>query len=179
MNASLPELERQQKNYKAVRARIFAAAYKPEPKPLLLPAPKPKPKRTLIYNRLVVTSKTGAVWLEQRQDFPRPCGNPLRNQSGRLLHHNSRAIIRRVCAASGLTEAELKGRSRSRYLIPARRLAMVLIVRYAGLSLPETGRILGGKDHTTVLHAVRKFDALKDERIAARKARRAARGLEW
>lgn len=46
--------------------------------------------------------------------------------------------------------------------VQQRQQIMWEMVRILGWSLPRVGRFFGGFDHTTVLHAVRKFDAMKE-----------------
>ena len=64
-----------------------------------------------------------------------------------------------------VTVDDLKGHSRSRVLVTARQIAMYLCRELTELSLPRIGQIFGGKDHTTVMHAVRKISALMAERL--------------
>ena len=44
-----------------------------------------------------------------------------------------------------------------------RQVAMYLAKKLTSRSLPEIGRKFGGRDHTTVIHAVKKIDQLKSE----------------
>ena len=48
------------------------------------------------------------------------------------------------------------GRDRSREVALPRQIAMYLAKELTKKSLPEIGELFGGRDHTTVLHAVRK-----------------------
>ena len=59
---------------------------------------------------------------------------------------------------------DLCGTSRSRVLVTARQIAMYLCRELTDLSLPKIGQTFGGKDHTTVMHAVRKVSGLMAER---------------
>ncbi|MGY3609905.1 MULTISPECIES: helix-turn-helix domain-containing protein [unclassified Bradyrhizobium] len=52
---------------------------------------------------------------------------------------------------------ELKSGWRFADIVRARQIAMYLARSMTGQSLPEIGRRFGGRDHTTVLHAVRKI----------------------
>lgn len=54
-----------------------------------------------------------------------------------------------------LRHGELIGPSRARRVSWPRQIAMVLVRQCDGRSLPEIGRRFGGRDHTTVLHALR------------------------
>jgi chromosomal replication initiator protein len=72
------------------------------------------------------------------------------------------ATIMAVTAAYyDVTMDELCGSSRSRMLVTARQVAMWLTRELTDLSLPKIGQTFGGRDHTTVMHAVRKIEELK------------------
>lgn len=68
-------------------------------------------------------------------------------------------IVKRVAAAFGVKEKELLGPSRLRRVLIPRQVAMYLARELCGLSLPRIGAAFGGRDHTTVLHAVHKITA--------------------
>jgi len=78
------------------------------------------------------------------------------------------AIIKRVAAAFGVTEAELLGTSRLRGVVVPRQVAIYLARELTALSLPRIGAAFS-RDHSTVLHACRKIDEAMpgDERLAA------------
>jgi chromosomal replication initiator protein len=65
-----------------------------------------------------------------------------------------------------VTMEELQGANRSRTLVNARQIAMYLCRELTELSLPRIGASFGGKDHTTVMHAVKKITGLMSERRA-------------
>ena len=69
-------------------------------------------------------------------------------------------IINRVASFSGNTRDDLLGPSRRQPLARYRQLAMYLCREYTDLSLPKIGKAFGGRDHTTVLHAVDKIRTL-------------------
>ena len=71
------------------------------------------------------------------------------------------AIALKVAAAFDVKAKDLRGPSRLRTVLEARQVAMYLAHDTVGFSLPAVGRAFG-RDHTTVLHAVRKVR----ERIA-------------
>jgi chromosomal replication initiator protein len=56
--------------------------------------------------------------------------------------------------------ADLKGPTRRQQVVRARALAMFLGRKLTGRSLQQIGTFFGGRDHTTVLHACRKTEAL-------------------
>ena len=60
----------------------------------------------------------------------------------------------------GVSMEDLRGQSRSRVLVNARQVAMYLCRELTDLSLPRIGQAFGGRDHTTVMHAVKKVEEL-------------------
>lgn len=66
-----------------------------------------------------------------------------------------------LLAYPGVTVAQVRGGGRARKVCYPRQLSMYEVRRQRpDLSLPAIGRWFGGRDHTTVLHAVRKIEAL-------------------
>ena len=70
-------------------------------------------------------------------------------------------ILRNVIEEFGFSEVELKGKKRTQKLALARQTSMFLIRNMLNLSLAEIGEFFGGKDHTTVIHAINKIELLK------------------
>lgn len=75
-----------------------------------------------------------------------------------------REILRAAAEATGVSGQEIVGRSRSPEICAVRHEVM-LIAHEQGYSLPMVGRMLGGRDHTTVLNGVRRARE-KRERMA-------------
>jgi len=74
------------------------------------------------------------------------------------------ANIERVVAAHfGVTRDSLHSRSRDRAVTWARGVAMFLIRKHTRLSFPEIGRLMGRKQHSTALMAVRRIQTLIDQ----------------
>jgi hypothetical protein len=71
-------------------------------------------------------------------------------------------IIAKVCAFYLVQRADLLSPSREARFVRPRQIAMYLAKKLTSRSLPDIGRRLGGRDHTTVLHAVRKIGALRE-----------------
>jgi chromosomal replication initiator protein len=77
-------------------------------------------------------------------------------------------IQRIVCGYFGIRLADLKSRRRHRAVSFPRMIAMYICRQRLGTSYPELGERFGGKDHTTVISAVRKIGGLveaQDERV--------------
>jgi chromosomal replication initiator protein len=77
-------------------------------------------------------------------------------------------IQQRVCAAFGITHAELVGSTRVATPLRARQVAIYLTRELTDLSLPQIGRLYGGRDHSTVLNSIRRAEARLGEDKALR-----------
>jgi chromosomal replication initiator protein len=62
----------------------------------------------------------------------------------------------------------LLGESRARPIARPRQILMYLLRTHLGISLEEVGRIVGGRDHTTVMHAVEKVTQLATQDVQIR-----------
>ncbi|RUM99191.1 chromosomal replication initiator protein DnaA [Pseudaminobacter arsenicus] len=69
-------------------------------------------------------------------------------------------IQRIVARHYNVSKTELLSNRRTRTIVKPRQIAMYLAKVMTPRSLPEIGRRFGGRDHTTVLHAVRKIEDL-------------------
>jgi chromosomal replication initiator protein len=72
-------------------------------------------------------------------------------------------IQKAVVAHYSLKLADMQSKRRSRVVARPRQVAMYLAKQLTPRSLPEIGRRFGGRDHTTVMHAVKKVDELLGE----------------
>ena len=72
-------------------------------------------------------------------------------------------ILSTVAESTGISVTEITGDKRSRQIVEARHLAMYLARELTDASLPKIGERIGGRDHTTVLHAVDKITKLMRE----------------
>lgn len=68
-----------------------------------------------------------------------------------------------VCKHFDISMAEMVCERRTKKIVLKRQLAMYLCKELSHRSLPEIGRRFGGRDHTTVLHAIRKINRLLDQ----------------
>jgi chromosomal replication initiator protein len=79
-------------------------------------------------------------------------------------------IVKVVSRHYGVTRGDILSQRRHRSVVWPRQIGMYLAKQMTARSLPEIGRRFGGRDHTTVLHAIRKIEGvlqrepgLKDE----------------
>jgi chromosomal replication initiator protein len=73
------------------------------------------------------------------------------------------AVIRAVAERFQLQPNQLKQKTNAQNIAYPRQVAMYLIKELTQSSLPEIGRVFGGKHHTTVLHSVQKIDKLRQK----------------
>ena len=69
-------------------------------------------------------------------------------------------ILRIISRHYGVSKGDLLSQRRHRSVVWPRQIGMYLAKQLTHRSLPEIGRRFGGRDHTTVLHAIRKIDGL-------------------
>ena len=82
-----------------------------------------------------------------------------------LLRANDRRVTideiqRRVAEHYNIKMAEMTSSRRSRVVARPRQVAMYLAKQLTQRSLPDIGKRFGGRDHTTVIHAVKKIEEL-------------------
>src|SRR4029434_3999101 len=78
-------------------------------------------------------------------------------------------IQRKVSDFFSVKMADLKAKNRTKAVAFPRQIAMYLSRQLTHSSLSDVGRAFGGKDHTTVLHAVDKIQRLLQEDPKLRK----------
>ena len=68
-----------------------------------------------------------------------------------------------TCALPILKVSDLFSSKRSRSIVRPRQVAMWFAKNFTSKSYPSIGESFGGRDHTTVLHAVRTIESLRTE----------------
>lgn len=116
-------------------------------------------------NRLLAHSKLNAqpVTLEMAEREVRDLVRPQEPKRVKIED-----IQRVVARQYNVSRSDLLSSRRTANVVRPRQVAMYLAKTLTLRSLPEIGRRFGGRDHTTVLHAVRKIEALvsKDTSLA-------------
>ncbi len=103
--------------------------------------------------------RLGKLTLEEAQTFVRP---HLRTVEKRITVDD---IQKAVAEHYGLKQADLLCERRTRAVARPRHAAMYLAKQLTTRSYPDIGRRFGGRDHTTVLHAVKRIEVLKNEDV--------------
>jgi chromosomal replication initiator protein len=109
-------------------------------------------------NTLIVRAGAGVggLTLEETQSF---LGPHLRGGGEKRVTVDD--IQKATAEHFGLKQADLISERRTRSVARPRQAAMWLAKQLTTRSLPDIGRRFGGRDHTTVLHAVRRIEALR------------------
>jgi len=78
-------------------------------------------------------------------------------------------IVRKVAEVMNVTRAQMMGDSRKKHIVEARHIAMTLARVQTRLGYEEIGLHFGGRNHTSILHAVRMMNTrvVEDEQFAA------------
>jgi hypothetical protein len=132
---------------------------KPEP----LPEPPPEPTQRTRLNWLPIVESDHVVDLNLRR-LIRDAEDPVRHS---LSQPKCRTIQKEVAAFYLVSMLELLSHRRAAYIMKPRHVAIYLTKILTSLSLPQIGWQFGGRDHTSIIHAVRKIEAAQasDERI--------------
>jgi len=72
-------------------------------------------------------------------------------------------IVNNICAYYKIKPTQIKSAKRDAFLVRARQVAMYVLKRDLGLTFVEIGNILGGRDHTTVMHGITKIEKMVND----------------
>lgn len=92
--------------------------------------------------------------LEQEQKTQSPWK---KDGNVRLGTDDEEDIVRTLAESLGLTKKEVVSPSRRQDIVRVRDLIVFLLREYGDMSYPAIGRLLGGRDHTTIIHAHKKI----------------------
>jgi len=73
------------------------------------------------------------------------------------LRRGGNDVIETLSRRLGYSRKIIESRTREQEIVKARDLIVYLLREYGDLSYPAIGRLLGGRDHTTVMHACEKI----------------------
>lgn len=151
----------QRQGYSEVRKRLWnpppiqvTEKIKPIVRMIMAPKPVIKPKPALIwvrqFNAHVIAYRRWQLAIETGNDYVEQSEKP-----------KAEDIIMSVLSKyPDVTIDEIRGPRRSNRIVRPRQVAMYEVYRQRpDFSLPAIGRIFGGRDHTTVLHTIRKMTA--------------------
>lgn len=84
----------------------------------------------------------------------------LSNQPHQSLKMNPKQVLSVICDYFDLSTKDLTGPRRQKELVLPRHIAMYLLSEEADLTVEKIGEVLGGRDHTTVMHGRDKIKKL-------------------
>lgn len=152
------EHARQAANINAVRARLFNSKYKPKLKPVF----EYRPKCLVTGIVFIPSRKTKAVII---QDYPKQNSELLLKQ--KLQRHISSnkitlgEILLGVSDKWGISLNDILSRRRNQLYMPPRFEFCYLARKQTTKSFPTIGTFLGGRDHTTAMYSVSKYEELQ------------------
>ena len=76
-------------------------------------------------------------------------------------------VIKVICDFYEIKSTQLKGAKRDAKLVRARQACMYVLKKDVGLTFSEIGNILGGRDHTTIMHGVEKIENLLSKNMVS------------
>lgn len=79
-------------------------------------------------------------------------------------HLHAEDVVKTVCDFYRIKSTQIKGPKRDASLVRARQVCMFLLKTELGLTLADIGNLLGGRDHTTVMHGVDKMQILVESK---------------
>lgn len=140
-------------HYAAVRAKFFPPIppkhWRPEPPPVVeLAAPEPAHEACVLDMAMAGPVSTTPIHQDNVIGSPMLLPDRIRNHVGRHFD---------------VPKVDMLSIRRTARVVLPRQIAMYLCKLLTSLSLPHIGRKFGGRDHTTVLHAVRKIERLRQE----------------
>ncbi|WP_159585942.1 helix-turn-helix domain-containing protein [Chelativorans xinjiangense] len=133
--------------YKAAQERMRAAARRHRE-----PPPPPAPEPVIVPESQVVIAlrrEIDVMAAKIRELEWIVAGKPKVHVSAKW--HSYQSIERRICRVFGMNRAELLANRRDKRTVLARQAVMYWTCRLTKRSLPEIGRLIGGRDHTTCL----------------------------
>lgn len=146
MSVAFSEPAELRDHYRAVRERLLKAVAK---------APAAAPQVTILYHR-PEPERIGTAVL-----YTTPIG-PIHPDAETDLQRAHR-LLAQISAAHGFTPNDVKSARREARLVRCRHEVIWRLKDETLWSLPQIGRFLGNRDHTSVLHGIRKHQALLDE----------------
>jgi len=86
--------------------------------------------------------------------------NPVKSLARATLTDDETLIFKIIYEETGFTYEDIISQSRKRDTVDARKKAMVIFCIYLDYTYKKTGILIGGRDHSTVIHAINTHDSL-------------------
>ena len=126
--------------------------------------PRPLNNRAALLEQELTTTKLRLQLSEQNNTELRAQVEKLKAELIIELQSPSiRRIAKVVCDYYGITYIDLNGQRRTKQCAKARHVAFYLARSLTGMSFMQVGKLIGGRDHTTVMHG---FERIEEQRKA-------------
>jgi hypothetical protein len=153
MTPNLQTLDAQVRHYGAIRHRLFNQS-PPKTKrrrhrTVNVPSSTPAPVEAVLLPVIVKAARHHVrdwIVVTEKPKWEPPSGA-------------AKDIFTEICLRRGVHPRDVMGRTRPRKLVACRAKIYVRLKRDLGWCLPQIGKFLGGRDHTTVLHAIKQWEA--------------------
>lgn len=130
-------------NYARIRSSLHAAG--PDPVSEVVAPPQPARVPLAAFQEAEAAAVFEA-WLATGSPMVRP---------------HWKVVLQAVSSATGVALVDIVSRSRSVDIVAARQVACFLMRRHTALSLPLIAQRIGGRDHTTILHSIRRVEKMR------------------
>ena len=116
-----------------------------------------------------LSSETSFKNIDITQEFVESLLGKGLEENGQVIKANPIEVINAVCKYFSIGKRAIIGRVRSRPIARPRQICMYILRTQLSLPLQEIGRIIGGRDHTTVMHGVDKITHLASQDVHIRR----------
>ena len=145
----------QARHYAEVRNRLWPTK---KPTNIAVRKPQDKPIQRYIFPELS-TNYTQTYQITMCGIVTHPCVDRSKTTFAELFAW--------TCRKTGLTKEQILCNRRTAQFVMARRILWNLARELTGLSYPDIGRRTGGRDHTSVMHALTRMTAEEHEALVA------------
>jgi chromosomal replication initiator protein len=87
------------------------------------------------------------------------------NKEEKLNSFHPDELIKNICDYYNVKPTQVKSAKRDAFLVRPRQIAMFLLKKELGLTFVEIGNLLGGRDHTTIMHGVEKVENMVEKSL--------------
>lgn len=95
---------------------------------------------------------------------PKPTQDQVKDALKNFTRHtplklsNLDLLVSIVCESYGVENKDIQGKCRQQEIVKPRQILMYLMKNELGMTFPSIGREIGGRDHTTAMHAIEKIE---------------------
>jgi chromosomal replication initiator protein len=137
-----------------IKAQKYGYDIPPDVTALL--AENAKDTRTLEGYILRVVTQASTTSQQVTMELAQKCLGLIHEEKRGHLH--SEDVVKGICDYYNIKPTQLKGPKRDAALVRARQACMYILYHDLGITYAEIGNLLGGRDHTTIMHGVNKVE---------------------